>query len=84
MDGERDGLMGKTTNVVKCLSVEEATWWVFNVHWEILTSSLYVENLPHKALAGVAQWIEHRPANERVAGSIPSQGTGLGCRPGAQ
>ena len=34
------------------------------------------------ALAGVAQRIEHRPANQRVAGSIPSQGTCLGCRPG--
>ena len=31
------------------------------------------------ALAGVAQWIEHQPANQRVAGSIPSQGTCLGC-----
>ena len=36
------------------------------------------------ALAGVAQWIECWPVNERVIGSIPSQGTGLGCRPGPQ
>ena len=36
------------------------------------------------ALAGVAQWIEHGTANQRVAGSIPSQGTCLGCRPGPQ
>ena len=34
------------------------------------------------ALAGVAQWIECRPVNQRVAGLIPSQDTGLGCRPG--
>ena len=34
------------------------------------------------ALAGVAQWIEHRPVNQRVASSIPSQGTCLGCGPG--
>ena len=33
-------------------------------------------------LAGVAQWIKCPPANQRVAGSIPSQGTGLGCSPG--
>ena len=33
------------------------------------------------ALAGVAQWIEREPANQRVAGLIPSQGTCLGCRP---
>ena len=36
------------------------------------------------ALAGVAQCIEHRPENQPVAGSIPSQGTCLGCRPGPQ
>ena len=37
-----------------------------------------------KALAGVAQWIECLPANQRVASSIPNQGTCLGCRPGPQ
>ena len=36
------------------------------------------------ALAGVAQWIEGWPANQRVAGSIPSQGTCLGCGPSPQ
>ena len=30
------------------------------------------------ALAGVAQWVEHQPVNQKVAGSIPSQGTCLG------
>ena len=30
----------------------------------------------------MAQWIEHGPANQKVAGLIPSQGTCLGCRPG--
>ena len=29
---------------------------------------------------GVAQWIEHRPADQKVAGSIPSQGTCLGLQ----
>ena len=39
----------------------------------------------NKALAaGVAQWIDCGPANQRVTGSIPSQGTCLGCRPGLQ
>ena len=33
------------------------------------------------ALAGVAQWIECQPVNQRVPGSIPSQGTRLGCGP---
>ena len=36
------------------------------------------------ALAGVAQWIECQPANQRVAISIPSQGTCLGSKPGPQ
>ena len=36
------------------------------------------------ALAGVAQWIEHQPENQRVAGFIHGEGTCLGCRPGPQ
>ena len=36
----------------------------------------------NKALAGMAQWIECQPVNQRVAGSIPRQGTCLGCGPG--
>ena len=36
------------------------------------------------ALAGVAQWVERQPANRKVAGSIPSQGTSLDYRPGPQ
>ena len=36
------------------------------------------------ALAGVAQWIEHWPANERVVGSISSQGTCLDHSPSHQ
>ena len=35
-------------------------------------------------LAGVAQWIERQPANQKVTGSIPSQGTCLGFGPGPQ
>ena len=34
--------------------------------------------------ADVAQWIGHWPANQRVAGSIPSKGTCLGWEPGPQ
>ena len=36
------------------------------------------------ALAGVVQWTEHWPANQRVEGSIPSQDTCLGYRPRPQ
>ena len=36
------------------------------------------------AMAGVAQWIECRPVNQKVAGLIPSQVTCLGCGPGPQ
>ena len=35
-------------------------------------------------LAGVAQWIECRPENQRATGSILSQGICLGCRPDPQ
>ena len=36
------------------------------------------------ALAGVTQWIECLPLNQRVAGSILTQGTCLCCGPGPQ
>ena len=35
-----------------------------------------------RALAGVAQWTECQPANQKAAGLIPSQGTYLGFGPG--
>ena len=41
---------------------------------------IYKEN----ALAGMAQWIEHWPANQRVTHLVPSQGTHLGYRTGPQ
>ena len=36
------------------------------------------------APAVVVQWVELWPANGKVAGLIPAQGTCLGCRPGPQ
>ena len=42
------------------------------------------KNALRKALAGVAQWIEYWPVKLGVAGSIPSQGTCLGCGQGPQ
>ena len=36
------------------------------------------------ALAGVAQWVECQPVNQRVASSIPSWDICLGCRLGPQ
>ena len=32
------------------------------------------------ALARWFSWLEHRPIHQKVAGSIPSHGTYLGCR----
>ena len=56
--------------------------------WHDLIPEEVKDSVPIKtiigALAGVAQWIECGPANQRVAGSIPSQGTCLGCGPGPQ
>ena len=46
------------------------------------TSNIKIHN--DMALAGVAQWIEHQPVNGKVASSIPSQSTCLGCGPGPQ
>ena len=43
-----------------------------------------IQKNEERALAGVAQWIECWPANQRVSGSIPSQGTCLGFGPGPQ
>ena len=34
------------------------------------------------ALPGVAEWVECRSANGKVAGLIPSRGMCLGCGPG--
>ena len=36
------------------------------------------------ALAGIAQWIECRPVNRKVTGSIPGQGMCLGFALGPQ
>ena len=38
----------------------------------------------NSALAGVAQWTERQPVNQRVTSSIPGQGTILGRGPGPQ
>ena len=54
-----------------------------NFSKEIGNIKMDIENI-QIALAGVAQWIEHGPVNQRVAGSIPCQGTCLSCRPGSQ
>ena len=40
--------------------------------------------LHKKALAGVAQWIDCQPVNQKVAGLITGQSTCLGCRWGPQ
>ena len=47
---------------------------------EVIKAKLHFK-MSEKALAGVVQWIERHSANQRVAGSIPSQGTCLGCGP---
>ena len=56
-----------------------------------MTVFLYYQNADthlmikiNTAMAGVAKWTECWPVTQRVTGSIPSQGTCLGCRPGPQ
>ena len=46
-----------------------------------LTASPGVHYFKKLALAVVAQWIECCSANQKAAGSIPSQGICLGCGP---
>ena len=50
-------------------------------HTHTKPSVIKMNNVLMHALAGVAQWIEHRPANWKVTSLIPSQGTCLDCRP---
>ena len=54
----------------------------FLLDFSVNLKVLFKKNLLH--LAGVAQWIECRSSSQRVAGSIPSQSTCLGYRPGPQ
>ena len=44
----------------------------------------WIKSKIKRHLAGVAQWTECRPANQRVTSLIASLGTCLGCRPGPQ
>ena len=48
------------------------------------TFSANTFNVKGLSLAGVVQWIEPGPSNQRVTSLIPSQGTYLGCRPAPQ
>ena len=52
-----------------------------NALFPIFSCFLWSKHM-HGALAGVGQWIERQLANQRVTGSIPSQGTCLGWGPG--
>ena len=52
-----------------------------NVYAHLWASTVFFKK-PKMALAGVAQWIECQPANQRVVGLISSQGTCLGCGQG--
>ena len=56
------------------------------IYWTCELYVLYCGNFKSMrlALAGVAQWIECWPVNQRVTGLIPSQGTCLGCWPRPQ
>ena len=47
-------------------------------------SPTFMQDKDHLAPTDVVQWVGHHPANCKVPGSIPGQGTCLGCRPGSQ
>ena len=46
--------------------------------------TLRKKNHQKSALAGVAQWVECQTVKQKAVGSIPSQGTCMGCRPSPQ
>ena len=54
------------------------------VNFRCIFSSIFnikmaTQKFTNFSLASVARWIEHWPVNQKVAGSIPSQSTYLGC-----
>ena len=52
--------------------------------WYPILNGVTDKKIDRLSQAGVAQWIECRPVNQRIACLIPSQGTCLGCRLGPQ
>ena len=48
----------------------------------IFQGKSHVRYLLARVLAGLAQWIEHQPANLKAAGSVPRQGACQDCGPG--
>ena len=67
------------------MALEVCVWWWGGLFFTIMGhSSSLVGKRKATALVGVPQWIEHWPANQNVAGSIPGQSTCLGCEPGPQ
>ena len=72
-----DGCMSKETKARR-----ENSKWPYLKEFEQKNKVVldYNNTLYKIALAGVAQWIRWQTARQRVAGSIPSQGTCLGCK----
>ena len=56
----------------------------FGRGWSCFHGNITLASRVICVLAGVAQWIEHRPVNRKVVGSIAGQGTRLACQPGPQ
>ena len=52
--------------------------------WGLLDSQLWNIMFVYLALAGMAQWNEREPVDEKLTGLIPSQGTWLGGGPDPQ
>ena len=83
-------------NIYKNICTPMYTYICTYIHIYIYNKNIYTTILGQKchhtgyfkinswALAGVAQWTEHKSGNQRFIGSIPSQGTCLSCRPGPQ
>ena len=66
-----------------CFQLRHHFGFIVNVNVCKLFQHFIMKNFKHKkakiALAGVARWTECWPVSQRVSGSVPGQGTCLGC-----
>ena len=74
---------GQRVYVPTGLYLQTAESDVISMHHGLYSSDFFSAiTIVKTALTCVAQWVGRRPTTQRAAGSIPSQGAGLGCGPG--
>ena len=88
IENRRRGPTIKLQNTVNTLGTKKFDNWEPPAKMQAQVDMLYFLANPKEgqklALDGVVQWVKCQPANQKVAGLIPSQGICLSCRPGPQ